>query len=133
MITDVKIIQYHLTKLEDAEKELAEVLNSGYTLLTCSRSDTYIVWTLAKKEEPAWILVPNPKIISEVDDCSQDNGLPEGWKVWKGGENPAPGKWVKYKLRSGTQHDYYSDDLDWGHSSPDSFESQYDIVAYQED
>lgn len=27
MITDVKIVQYHLTKLEDAEKELAEVLN----------------------------------------------------------------------------------------------------------
>lgn len=26
MITGVKIIQYHLTKLEDAEKELAEVL-----------------------------------------------------------------------------------------------------------
>ena len=31
MITGVKVIQYHLTKLEDAEKELAEVLNSGYT------------------------------------------------------------------------------------------------------
>ncbi|WVS23703.1 hypothetical protein [Escherichia phage ECP2303] len=132
MITDVKIIQYHLTKLEDAEKELAEALNSGYTLLTCSCSDTYIVWTLAKKEEPAWILVPNPKIISEVDDNSQDDGLPEGWEVWEGGENPAPGKWVKYKLRSGAQYADYSDDLDWSHSSPGSSASSYDIVAFQE-
>ena len=98
MITGVKILQYHLTKLEDAEKELAEVLNSGYTLLSCACSDTYAVWTLTRKEEPAWILVPNPKIISEVDDYPQD-GLPEGWEVWEGGENPAPGKWVKYKLR----------------------------------
>lgn len=130
MITDVKILQYSLTKLEDAEKELAEVLNNGYTMLTCSCSDSYAVWTLVKKEEPAGILVPNPKIISGMDEYFQD-GLPEGWEVWEGGENPAPGKWVKYKLRSGAQHAYYSDDLDWGHSSPDSFESPYDIVAYQ--
>ncbi|MCK0651329.1 hypothetical protein [Escherichia coli] len=131
MITDVKIIQYHLTKLEDAEKELAEVLNSGYTLLACSCSDTYIVWTLVKKEDPAGILVPNPKIISEVDDYSQD-GLPEGWEAWEGGENPVPGKWVKYKLRSGAQYADYSDDLDWSHSSLGSSASAYDIVAFQE-
>lgn len=131
MITGVKIIQYHLTKLEDAEKELAEVLNSGYTLLSCACSDTYAVWTLIRKEEPAGILVPNPKIISKVDDCPQD-GLPEGWEVWEGGENPAPGKWVKYKLRSGAQHADYSDDLDWSHSSPGSSASSYDIVAFQE-
>lgn len=72
MITGVKVIQYHLTKLEDAEKELAEVLNSGYTFLSCACSDTYVVWTLIRKEEPAGILVPNPKIISEVDDYSDD-------------------------------------------------------------
>ncbi len=131
MITDVKIVQYPLTKLEDAEKELAEVLNSGYTLLSCACSDTYAVWTLIRKEEPAGILVPNPKIISEVDDCPQD-GLPEGWEVWEGGENPAPGKWVKYKLRSGAQYADYSDDLDWSHSSPGSSASSYDIVAFQE-
>lgn len=132
MITGVKIIQYHLTKLEDAEKELAEVLNSGYTLLSCACSDTYVVWTLIRKEEPAGILVPNPKIISEADDYSQD-GLPEGWEVWEGGENPAPGKWVKYKLRSGAQYADYSDDLDWSHSSPGSSASSYDIVAFQEE
>jgi len=132
MITGVKIIQYHLTKLEDAEKELAEVLNSGYTLLSCACSDTYAVWTLIRKEEPAGILVPNPKIISEVDDYTQD-GLPEGWEVWEGGENPAPGKWVKYKLRSGAQYADYSDDLDWSHSSPGSSASSYDIVAFQEE
>lgn len=131
MITGVKIIQYHLTKLEDAEKELAEVLNSGYTLLSCACSDTYAVWTLVKKEEPAGILVPNPKIISEVDDYSQD-GLPEGWEAWEGGENPVPGKWVKYKLRSGAQYADYSDDLDWSHSSLGSSASAYDIVAFQE-
>lgn len=131
MITGVKIIQYPLTKLEDAEKELAEVLNSGYTLLSCACSDTYAVWTLIRKEEPAGILVPNPKIISEVDDYAQD-GLPEGWEVWEGGENPAPGKWVKYKLRSGAQYADYSDDLDWSHSSPGSSASAYDIVAFQE-
>ena len=131
MITGVKVIQYHLTKLEDAEKELAEVLNSGYTLLSCACSDTYVVWTLIRKEEPAGILVPNPKIISEVDDCSQD-GLPEGWEVWEGGENPAPGKWVKYKLRSGAQYADYSDDLDWSHSSPGSSASSYDIIAFKE-
>lgn len=131
MITGVKVIQYHLTKLEDAEKELAEVLNSGYTLLSCACSDTYVVWTLILKEEPAGILVPNPKIISEVDDYSQD-GLPEVWEVWEGGENPAPGKWVKYKLRSGAQYADYSDDLDWSHSSPGSSASSYDIIAFQE-
>lgn len=131
MITGVKIIQYHLTKLEDAEKELAEVLNSGYTLLSCACSDTYAVWTLILKEEPAGILVPNPKIISEVDDYQ--DGLPEGWEVWEGGENPAPGKWVKYKLRSGAQYADYSDDLDWSHSSPGSSASSYDIVAFQEE
>lgn len=131
MITGVKIIQYHLTKLEDAEKELAEVLNSGYTLLSCACSDTYAVWTLIRKEEPAGILVPNPKIISEVDDYAQD-GLPEGWEVWEGGENPAPGKWVKYKLRSGAQHAGYSDNLDWSHSSPESLVSAYDIIAFKE-
>lgn len=131
MITDVKIIQYSLTKLEDAEKELAEVLNSGYTLLSCSCSDSYAVWTLVKKEEPAWILVPNPKIISEVDDYSED-GLSENWEVWEGGENPVPGKWVKYKLRSGAQYSDYSDDLDWSHSSPGSSASSYDIIAFQE-
>lgn len=131
MITGVKIIQYHLTKLEDAEKELAEVLNSGYTLLSCACSDTYAVWTLIRKEEPAGILVPNPKIISEVDDYAQD-GLPEGWEVWEGGENPAPGKWVKCKLRSGAQYADYSDDLDWSHSSPGSSASSYDIIAFQE-
>lgn len=132
MITGVKITQYHLTKLEDAEKELAEVLNSGYTLLSCACSDTYAVWTLIRKEEPAGILVPNPKIISEVDDYAQD-GLPEGWEVWEGGENPAPGKWVKYKLRSGAQYADYSDDLDWSHSSPGSSASSYDIIAFQEE
>lgn len=132
MITGVKVIQYHLTKLEDAEKELAEVLNSGYTLLSCACSDTYVVWTLIRKEEPAGILVPNPKIISEVDDYAQ-YGLPEGWEVWEGGENPAPGKWVKYKLRSGAQYADYSDDLDWSHSSPGSSASSYDIVAFQEE
>lgn len=131
MITGVKVIQYHLTKLEDAEKELAEVLNSGYTFLSCACSDTYVVWTLIRKEDPAGILVPNPKIISGVDDYSQD-GLPEGWEVWEGGENPAPGKWVKYKLRSGAQYADYSDDLDWSHSSPGSSASSYDIVAFQE-
>ena len=131
MITGVKVIQYHLTKLEDAEKELAEVLNSGYTFLSCACSDTYVVWTLIRKEEPAGILVPNPKIISEVDDYSQD-GLPEGWEVWEGGENPAPGKWVKYKLRSGAQYADYSDDLDWSHSSPESSASSYDIIAFKE-
>ncbi|WLY85640.1 hypothetical protein 241Ecol014PP_00162 [Escherichia phage 241Ecol014PP] len=131
MITGVKVIQYHLTKLEDAEKELAEVLNSGYTLLSCACSDTYVVWTLIRKEEPAGILVPNHKIISEVDDYSQD-GLPEVWEVWEGGENPAPGKWVKYKLRSGAQYADYSDDLDWSHSSPGSSASSYDIIAFQE-
>ena len=129
MITGVKIIQYHLTKLEDAEKELAEVLNSGYTLLSCACSDTYAVWTLIRKEEPAGILVPNPKIISGVDDYPQD----EGWEVWEGGENLAPGKWVKYKLRSGAQYADYSDDLDWSHSSPGSSASSYDIVAFQEE
>ena len=132
MITGVKVIQYHLTKLEDAEKELAEVLNSGYTLLSCACSDTYVVWTLIRKEEPAGILVPNPKIISEADDYSQD-GLPAGGEVWEGGENPAPGKWVKYKLRSGAQYADYSDDLDWSHSSPGSSASSYDIVAFQEE
>lgn len=132
MVTDVKIIQYSLTKLEDAEKELAEVINSGYTLLSCSCSDTYAVWTLIKKEEPAGILVPNPKIVSEMDDYTQDDGLPEGWEVWEGGENPVPGKWVKYKLRSGAQYADYSDDLDWSHSSPGSSASSYDIVAFQE-
>lgn len=131
MITGVKIIQYHLTKLEDAEKELAKVLNSRYTLLSCACSDTYIVWTLIRKEEPAGILVPNPKILSEVDDYAQ-GGLPEGWEVWEGGENPAPGKWVKYKLRSGAQYADYSDDLDWSHSSPGSSASSYDIIAFQE-
>lgn len=131
MITDVKILQYSLTKLEDAEKELAEVLNNGYTMLACSCSDSYAVWTLIKKEEPAGILVPNPKIISEMDEYSQD-GLPEGWEVWEGGENPAPGKWVKYKLRSGAQYADFSDDLDWSHSSPGSSASSYDIVAFQE-
>nr|DAU99126.1 MAG TPA: hypothetical protein [Caudoviricetes sp.] len=131
MITDVKILQYSLTKLEDAEKELAEVLNNGYTMLTCSCSDSYAVWTLIKKEEPAGILVSNPKIISEMDEYSQD-GLPEGWEVWEGGENPAPGKWVKYKLRSGAQYADFSDDLDWSHSSPGSSASLYDIVAFQE-
>lgn len=131
MITGVKVIQYHLTKLGDAEKELAEVLNSGYTLLSCACSDTYIVWTLIRKEEPAGILVPNPKILSEVDDYAQ-GGLPEGWEVWEGGENPAPGKWVKYKLRSGAQYADYSDDLDWSHSSPGSSASSYDIIAFQE-
>lgn len=131
MITGVKVIQYHLTKLGDAEKELAEVLNSGYTLLSCACSDTYAVWTLIRKEEPAGILVPNPKIISEVDDYAQD-GLPGGWEVWEGGENPAPGKWVKYKLRSGAQYADYSDDLDWSHSSPGSSASSYDIIAFQE-
>lgn len=131
MITGVKVIQYHLTKLEDAEKELAEVLNSGYTLLSCACSDTYAVWTLIRKEEPAWTLVPNPKIISEVDDYPQD-GLPEDWEVWEGGENPAPGKWVKYKLRSGAQYADYSDNLDWSHSSLGSSASSYDIVAFQE-
>lgn len=132
MITDVKIIQYSLTKLEDAEKELAEVLNSGYTLLSCSCSDTYAVWTLVKKEEPAGILVPNPKIVSEVDEYSRDDGLPEDWEVWEGGENPVPGKLVKYKLRSGAQYADYSDDLDWSHSSPGSSASSYDIIAFQE-
>ena len=113
------------------KKELAEVLNSGYTLLSCACSDTYAVWTLIRKEETAGILVPNPKIISEVDDYSQ-GGLPEGWEVWEGGENPAPGKWVKYKLRSGAQYADYSDDLDWSHSSPGSSASSYDIIAFQE-
>lgn len=131
MIADVKIIQYSLTKLEDAEKELAEVINSGYTLLSCSCSDSYAVWTLIKKEEPAGILVPNPKIISDVDDYSKD-GLSENWEVWEGGENPVPGKWVKYKLRSGAQYADYSDDLDWSHSSPGSSASSYDIIAFQE-
>ena len=76
-------------------------------------------------------MVPNPKIISEVDDYSQD-GLSEGWEVWEGGENPAPGKWVKYKLRSGAQYADYSDNLDWSHSSLGSSASSYDIVAFQE-
>ncbi len=54
----------------------------------------------------------------------------EGWIEWAGGENPVPGKKVKYKLRDGdeSRKPVLSDDLRW-EMVDDSYAA--DIIAYR--
>lgn len=127
MQKDVKIIQA-VAGIEsinrDKEKEIAKLLNKGYTIVSCVCTSDLIVWTLVRdKSQEEYI----------QNDMKNDTGCCNNqWKPWGGGKNPAPGKWVKYELRSGAQYADYSDNLDWSHSSLGAVASSYDIVAFQE-
>lgn len=48
------------------------------------------------------------------------------WIKWEGGENPVPGKKVKFALRDGEEGSYASDALDWRYDN----EEGWGIVEY---
>jgi hypothetical protein len=53
----------------------------------------------------------------------------DGWIPWSGGENPAPGKDVRYKLRDGSHGRDPSRHVDW--FVADGYLAEWDIVAYK--
>lgn len=62
----------------------------------------------------------------DVDACEKQD---EAWTVWRGGENPVPGKMVELKFNDGHKSEsVLSDDIIWTvHRAP--FAS--DIIAYR--
>ena len=51
---------------------------------------------------------------------------------WNGGENPAPGKWVEWRLRDGFEGEDSSVNLDWRHPAfGDASTNINDIIAYR--
>jgi hypothetical protein len=69
-------------------------------------------------------------IISEgreqpADGCSSNEGA-DGWIAHVGTPNPAPGKHVRARFRSGAEVDGAADGFEWGHWPCDG-----DIIAYR--
>ncbi|UYE90861.1 hypothetical protein F13_0018 [Escherichia phage F13] len=73
------------------------------------------------------------KLFSEAVEKYKERNVPikeEAWTVWLGGENPAPGEIVEYKLRNGGDKvlSRLSDHLHWGHIGA---LKGSDIIAYR--
>lgn len=82
---------------------------------------------LQKGSEPA----DGSQVEPSTTGTGRHNPLePPPFIQWNGGENPAPGKVVEYKLRQGGGGASEADDLIWQHDPRPAF-SGFDIIAYR--